>query len=123
MVAPELISRLTLHFTRCAFLLFAVLNARATAQDQGVQRVLIQRQQQSDAFALQIRQSQERLNTPTGNIRRQQEIDARQFGERQRLDELSERQLRDVRPDTPEELRPYERARAEDERRPLVTPK
>ena len=100
----------------------AVLAVPAFAQDQGVQRELIQRQQQSDAFTLQLRQSQERLLVSPGNLRRQQELDARQMSERQRLDDVSARQLIEVRPDTPQELRPYERQRMDEERRPLTFP-
>jgi hypothetical protein len=107
---------------RFSFLLLAALAVPALAQDQGVQRQLIQRQQQSDAFLLQLRQSQERLQVPPSDLRRMQELDARQTGERQRLDIVSDRQLRDVRPDTPQELRPYERQKAEEERRPLIVP-
>lgn len=107
---------------RDIFLLVGALPLCAFAQDQAIQRELIQRDQQSDAFRLQLRQSQERLAVPPGDLRRQQEVEARQFGERQRLDELSETQLRDVRPDAPTSLRPYERQKAGDERRLLVTP-
>jgi hypothetical protein len=107
---------------RFSFLLLAALAAPALAQDQGVQRQLIQRQQQSDAFLLQLRQSQERLQVPPNDLKRMQELDARQTGERQRLDNLSAKQLIDVKPDTPQELRPYERQKAEEERRPLTVP-
>jgi hypothetical protein len=103
-------------------LAFATLTPPALAQDQGLQRQLIQRQQQSDAFQLQLRQSQERLQVPPGDLQRQQQLDARQLGERQQLDNVSTRQLNDIRPDTPQELRPYERQKAEDERRPLTVP-
>lgn len=107
---------------RFLFLLLAALAVPALAQDQGVQRQLIQRQQQSDAFRLQLRQSQERLQVPPSDLRRMQELDARQTGERQRLDDLSARQLIEIRPDMPQELRPYERQKAEEERRPLTVP-
>jgi hypothetical protein len=103
-------------------LAFATLTLPALAQDQGLQLQLIQRQQQSDAFQLQLRQSQERLQVPPGDLQRQQQLDARQLGERQRLDNVSTRQLNDIRPDTPQELRPYERQKAENERRPLTVP-
>jgi len=103
-------------------LLFAALPLCASAQEQDIQRALIQRDQQSDAFALQLRQSQERVALPPGDLRRQQQIDARHFSERQRLDQASESQLRDVRPAAPAELRPYERQRAEAERRALMAP-
>lgn len=107
---------------RFLLLLLAALALAALAQDQGVQRELIQRQQQSDAFQLQLRQSQERLQVPPNDLKRMQELDARQTSERQRLDNLSTKQLIEIKPDTPQELRPYERQKAEDERRPLTVP-
>ena len=107
---------------RPAALLLAILPVCAFAQDQAVQRALIQRDQQTDAFQLQLRQWQERIAVPPGDVRRQQEIDARQIGDRQRLDEATDRQMRDVRPDGSTESRPYERQKAADERRPLLTP-
>ncbi len=105
-----------------AALLLVLCAVPAHAQDADIQKQIIQRQQQSDAFSLQLRQSQERLLVPTGDTRRLRELDARQTGERQRFDALSERQLRYVRPDTPQELRPQERQRAADERRPFLSP-
>lgn len=107
---------------RIVFLFLAMMALPALAQDQGLQRQLIQHQQQSDAFQLQLRQSQQRLQNPPGDIRSQQELDARQFSERQRLDNVGARQLNEIKPDTPQELRPYERQKAEDERRPLTVP-
>jgi hypothetical protein len=107
---------------RRLFLLFAAASLPALAQEQGIQRQLIERQQQSDAYALQLRQTQERLHIAPADLRRQQEFDARQTVERQRLDSMSTRQLVDVRSDTPLELRPYERQKADDERRPLTMP-
>lgn len=103
-------------------LLLAGVSISALAQEQDIQRQLIQRQQQSDAFLLQLRQSQERLLVPPSDLKRMQELDSRQTSERQRLDTVSERQLRDVKPDTPQELRPIERQRAADERAPLTIP-
>ena len=102
---------------RFAFLLMIV--APAWAQEQEIQRQLIQRQQQSDAFALQLRHSQENLKVSPD---RKQEVEARQLSERQRLENLSERQLREVKPDTLPELRPQERQKADEERRPIVAP-
>jgi hypothetical protein len=99
------------------FLLFAALPLCASAQDQDIQRALIQRDQQSDAFTLQLRQSQERLALPPGDFQRQQQFDARQIFERQRLDQVNEQQLRDVRPEAPAHLQSYERQKAADERR------
>jgi hypothetical protein len=104
------------------FVLVAALPLCASAQDQAVQRELLQRDQQSDAFRLQLRHWQERVAVPPGELRRQQEVDARQVYERQRLEDMSDRQLRDVRPDAPAELRPYERHRAAEERTPFLAP-
>jgi len=103
-------------------LLLAAAATPALAQEQDIQRQLILRQQQSDAFSLQLRQSQDRLLLPPGNLKRQQELDARQFGERLRLENVSESQLIEVKPDTPQALRALERQKAGDERRLLTYP-
>lgn len=103
-------------------LLLAGIALPALSQEQDVQRQLIRRQQQSDAFLLQLRQSQDAVQLPPGDLKARQELESRQAGERRRLDAVSERQLREVRPDTPQELRPVERQRAADERAPLTIP-
>jgi hypothetical protein len=95
------------------------LGSRVCAQDPGIQRQLIQRQQQTDAFTLQLRHSQEALNTPRAAT---PGLEARQLSERRRLENVSEKQLSDVQPDSPPGLRPYERQKADDERRPLLSP-
>ena len=105
---------------RLFVLLFACVALSALAQGQGVQRQLMQRQQQSDAFQLQLRQSQDRLRVSPGDLRGQQALDASQTSELQQLEAVSARQLRDVKLDTPQELRPYERQKADDERRALA---
>jgi len=105
---------------RLLALLLAAFTIPAVAQDQGVQRQLIQRQQQSDAFQLQLRQSQDRVQVPPNDLKRLMELDTRQMSERLQLDAVSARQLRDVKPDTPQELQPYERTKADEERRPLT---
>ena len=107
---------------RSLILVLAATAAPALAQDQDIQRQLIQRQQQSDAFSLQLRQSQDRLLVPPGNLKRQQELDARQFGERLRLENVSASQLIEVKPEMPQALRPLESQKADDERRPLTYP-
>ena len=94
----------------------------AFAQDPAVQRELILRQQQSDSFVQQLHQSQQVLKIPSGDVERRRELESRQFGERQRLEQTNERQLREIRPDLAQELRPYERQKAEEERRPLIAP-
>lgn len=91
----------------------------AAAQDQEIQKQLIQRRQQSDAFTLQLRQSQEAFKVVPG---RRQELESRQLAERQRLENVSEKQLLEIKPDTPQELRPQERQKAEEERRAIVAP-
>ena len=105
---------------RLFLLMLSTFALTALAQDPGVQRELMQRQQQSDTFTLQLRQSQERLAVPPGDLRRQQQMNARQFSERQRLDNLSEQQLREIQPGLQPELRPYERQKADDARRPFT---
>lgn len=95
-----------------------VLASPALAQDQAIQRELIQRQQQSDQFNLQLRHSVEAWKVPPGDSARRMELESRQLGERQ----LGERQLRDVPANTPQELRPQERAKAAQERSVIVAP-
>ena len=75
---------------KAVFLLFAALPA--LAQEQDVQRALMQRDQQSAEFAARLR------GAP--------------LAERQRLENLSAQQLLDVARDLPQELRPYERQTA-----------
>ena len=91
----------------------------AAAQNAGIQKQLIQRDQQSDAFTLQLRQSQEALHAPPAA---RGGLEARQFSERRDLDRLDERQLREVRPAAPQAQRPYERDKAAAERRPFHSP-
>ena len=102
-----------------ALLLLSLCAATAFAQDAGVQKQLLQRQQATDAFNLQLRQSQEALKASPADRR---SLDARQFSERQHLDNLSEQQLRDVQAGTPQELRPYELQKANQEREPFRGP-
>lgn len=91
----------------------------ALAQNADIQKELIRRQRQSDEFTLQLRQSQEHLKAPSA---KRAELETRQTNERQRLENLSEKQLLEVKPDTPQELRPQERQKAQDKRRPIVAP-
>jgi len=104
---------------RCVLCLVALLAAPAFAQDAGIQKQLIQRQQATDAFNLQLRQSQEAL---TVSPAARPAVEARQLSDRQRLDNISDQQLRDVRPETPQSLRPYERQKADMERQPFRGP-
>jgi multidrug resistance efflux pump len=108
---------------RLLVLVLGAIAAPAWAQqDQAVQRELIRRQQQSDAFVQQLHQSQQLLKVAPGDFERRRQLESRQFSERQRLEQASDQQLRDVRPDLPPELRPYERLKADEERRLLVVP-
>jgi len=107
---------------RLVAILLAAMTTPALAQDQAVQRELIRRQQQSEAFTQQLLQSQQLLKIAPGDLGRRREIESRQLGERHRFEQATERQLLDVRPDTPQELRPPERLTAEEERRDLIAP-
>jgi hypothetical protein len=106
------------HLIRIALLL-CLHAAPALAQDPDVQKQLMERQQRTDAFNLQLRQQQEALKAAPAD---RQALEARQFSERQRLDNLSNQQLRDVRPDAPQSYRPYERQNADREREPFRGP-
>jgi hypothetical protein len=96
------------------FLILALVTAPALAQEQEVQRALIQRDQQSAGFALQLKQSQEG-GTPVPG-------DNRHLNERQRLENLSSEQLLNVDKDPPQASRPYERQKAADERTFMLPP-
>jgi hypothetical protein len=91
----------------------------AFAQNADIQKQLIQRQQQSDAFTLQLRQSQDALKVPASA---RPAVEARQLSERVRLENVNEKQLLEVRPETPATLRPYERSKADAERLPFLSP-
>ena len=95
-------------------LVLALVTARALAQEQEVQRALIQRDQQSAGFAQQLKQSQEQVQPAPG--------DNRHLNERQRLENVSVQQLLDVEKDPPQAPRPYERQKAADERTLLFAP-
>src|SRR4051812_30204659 len=73
-------------------LLGCLISCTAMAQDREVQRALMQRQQQSDDFALQLRQSQQRLQAAPGDLNQQQFLDSQQLSERQRLENLGAQQ-------------------------------
>lgn len=104
-------------------LLGALIALPAFGQEPAIQRELIMRQQQSDAFTLQLRQSQQQLQIPPGDIRRRAQLEASQLQQRQELDNLSTRQLREVSENTPAELRPLERSKFAEQRRALLTPR
>ena len=84
------------------FILLLAFALPAVAQEQEIQRALIERDQQSAEFAARLR------GAP--------------LIEQQRLENLSARQLQEVRKDLPNELRPYERQKAADERWMVFSP-
>jgi len=104
-----------------AALLFSV--ASAAAHGDGFQRELLLRQQQSDAFTLQLRQSQETLFSRGGPG-----MESRHLWERQRLDNLGAQQLQSAiqplsaDPEIARQLQPYQRQRAADERLLILPP-
>jgi hypothetical protein len=104
---------------RAALLLLAFA-APVLAQNTEVQRSLIQRQQATDAFNLQMRQSQETIGARPEN---RGALEMRQFSDRQRLDSQNEQQLREVQAQqTPPALQPYERQKLDMERTPFRGP-
>jgi hypothetical protein len=80
---------------RPALFLLLALAAPAFAQEQEVQRALIERDQRTEEFAARLR--------------------AAPLEERQLLENLSARQLRDVQKELPPGLRTYERQKAKGE--------
>ena len=97
--------------------------APAAAEEQNVQRELILRQQQSDEFSQQLRQSVERAKVPPADVKGQHKLETRQLEERQRLENLDQQQLqRAGQPGTLPAFRPQERSRMQQERQPLVEP-
>ena len=96
------------------------LAAPAAAQDESVQRELIRRQQQSDEFTQQLRQSQELLKVPPGDLDARTRLKSQQLEQRQRLENLDSEQLQRAGKDTPPPFRPQEREQMKQERRPLV---
>jgi hypothetical protein len=97
-----------------------VLAAPVAAQDDSAQRALILRQQQSDEFSQQLRQSQELLKVPPGDAGARHDLESKQLEQRQRLENLDAEQLQRAGKDAPPQFRPQERARMKAERRPLV---
>jgi hypothetical protein len=96
------------------------LAAPVAAQDENVQRALIGRQQQSDEFSQQLRQSQELLKVPPGDAEARRDLESKQLEQRQRLENLDAEQLQRAGKDAPPQFRPQERARMKAERQPLV---
>jgi len=83
-------------------LLVLALALPALAQEQDVQRALIERDQRTDEFAARLRGASPQ--------------------EQRRLENLGQQQLRDVKKDLPPELRAYERQKAADERTLALPP-
>jgi hypothetical protein len=82
--------------------LLAVFALPAFGQDQEAQRALIERDQRTEEFAARVRGA-----SPD---------------EQRRLENLGQRQLRDVKKDLPPELRAYERQKAAEERTLALPP-
>ena len=96
------------------------LAAPVAAQDESTQRALIMRQQQSDTFTQQLRQSQELIKVPPGDLEGRTRVESQQLERQQRLDNLDAQQLQRAGKDSPPAFRPQERERMNQERRPLV---
>ena len=77
---------------RLALLFACLVSCSAYAQESDIQRALMQRQQQSEAFTLQLRQSQQRLQATPGDLGQQQYLDGRYLIERQALENLGAQQ-------------------------------
>ena len=96
--------------------LAAALVAGVALGDDLTSRALLERQQQSDAFARQLQQSLESARAGNFGPRERLELDARQLDQRQRQDELFYRQqVQTNSPDTGA-LRDAEAMRADQER-------
>jgi hypothetical protein len=94
-------------------LLFLPGLAQAQAPPIDVERAVLQRQQQSDRFSLQLRQSQSILGTPAAA---RQKLDASYLEQRQAQEQLHDAQLRQTVQD-PEASRAGAAQRFERERR------
>ncbi|HUJ85252.1 MAG TPA: hypothetical protein VLX30_00195 [Burkholderiales bacterium] len=92
----------------------------AAAQDDNVQRELIRRQQQSDEFTQQLRQSQELVKVPPGDLGARTRVESQQLEQRHQLENLDASQLQRAAKDVPPRFRPQEREQMKQERRPLV---
>ena len=111
------------------YVLLSAASVAGTAQAEGpaAQRALIERDQQSEAFSRQLRQSQVALRVPPGDAARRRQLESQQLEERREAENLNASQLRDAgRPHAADltvarELRPYERERMAGERR-IVPP-
>ncbi|HEX2649410.1 MAG TPA: hypothetical protein VHN19_05660 [Burkholderiales bacterium] len=104
---------------RACLMFLAAFSSATFAQNAEIQKQLLLRDQQSAEFALQLRQSQEALKVAPAD---RANVESRQLRERQRLENLDQQQRANIRPDTPEALRPVERLQAEADRRPFLSP-
>ena len=73
---------------RAAALAVLAVALQAAAQDDATQRALIMRQQQSDEFTQQLRQSQELLKVPPGDLGARTRLESKQLEQRHRLENL-----------------------------------
>jgi hypothetical protein len=94
----------------------AILAAGIAFGDDLASRAVREREQQSDAFALQLQQSLQNPATGTLGPRERLELDAIQRGQRQRQDELFYRQQVETNSPESDALRRAETMRAEQER-------
>jgi hypothetical protein len=77
---------------RILLVLVCLASGLAGAQERDVERALLQRQQQSDEFSLQLRQSQQRLQLAPGDLNQQRALESRHFNERLQLENLGAQQ-------------------------------
>ena len=96
-----------------ALALLLALPGIVPAQSRETERALLERQQQSDTFSLQLRQSQSVLAVPASE---RPDLDARYLGQRQAQDQLHDAQLREV-VQQPEAMRAGASERYERDRR------
>ena len=73
------------------------------------------RQQQSDTFTQQLRQSQELIKVPPGDLEGRTRVESQQLERQQRLDNLDAQQLQRAGKDSPPAFRPQERERMNQE--------
>jgi len=81
---------------RTLALIVAAIAAGSAFADDSVSRALLQRQQQSDAFALQLRQSNESFRAQSLPPAQRRELESLHFQQRQQQDVLNARELRDL---------------------------
>lgn len=101
-------------------LLMSVISGpHAYAQEESVQRELIRRDQQADAFALQLKAHQESLRSNAPGSPAARELEQRRFERAQRLEQMNERQLQGAGRSGPQ-AHAHERELAAQERRTVL---